>query len=1065
MNVTLSEDMEWRAPAVCTSSYFIASATRPKGLQRLQKEDGRSAFSDGNLVILATLMPETELRLWTLTQPIPQPDGSALTAANTASRPRVRYLALEIPAASATNMTAIENLRENNFPVDISTEDDKAAFLGLTSTGSLGNAEKPVSELHRPAADSAVILQNRTGSPLSATLWCFDYRGKPLDAGAVANWWSYMASPGIWDNLWAHPDAADQRTAAVTAGNLVHISNAHEGPLGPALLARLNLTDLSQVAGSTALYQAGASPAIGLTAAPDPDNAPIPRIAALPNGNYQPPATATPFAGWTGSTWPAGITRDFIRIAFTDIEQHVVGLTRSDSQQASERSRISPGRNTAAPAVFTTNEPVTRQIMTTLTNGANAIVMSPVMDNLWGSVTLPALANNAVPDAISFTIHPLAGEGTTNAGGSSEGQSILVHFEAGALPDKAWIRIWPHGLDTTTGIHFPLDGGAALSDATGQAYVVVPIPDGAGGTTDPNDTPVYLDFDILVVTGNDSRYYMEQRFERPATQSGSKVTLPAGTTVSAGTSLWRCEAGAAFNRGAAEYQSGENLLSIPDDPATGQFALVDLTSLAAADINATTLFNATGAGDTLITTSTAFATTPEGELISGTGPNGSTLLYRGRNALNELTTMGRPVPSMERREVAAIDTGNTGVVGAMPGRAKNHEAAPPQLGHPGVAANAEIHSTGIALAGPAVDSLRPLMEERHASNLAAFLGNVGTPVTPTADPGGTTTWSVVLETLTHGVAGDSIIRALLAATPTFAPGQTWTQIKAAINSLPGVDLDSLIDTATFDDDALANAVDNLIAKTKNGATQFATAVQAAIGRAEDYVYVETPALDAQSANSSAINIVEAIKTRWTARPGLTVIMAVPEKYLPKQTPKVESVRKAGINAAFKELVDTAPDRVVLFTPTAGSARPWHMASTTVIVDDALLLTGSTHLWRRGLTFDSSLAVGLFDENVTFGRPTAVRATRLQLMANALGLPLNLVPDDPQDCLAAVRQLNTSGGLMRVKPNVYSAKANTVSTTDLNVWNPDGTLGGTSDWFVFIAALTGDTATEFNNAIR
>ena len=1061
--LTLAPDMEWRVPAVCTRSYFVAKATRPGGLKKLRTENGSKAFTDDNLIVLLTLMPEAELRLWALTQQIPQPDGSALTEANVPSRQRIRYFALEVTANTPTNMSGVEDLRESAFLPDISSlsEADQAAYLGLTSSGSLGNAATAVTELCRPATDSAVALKNRKTVSLSVNLWCFDYRGRAVDPGAVANWWSYMASAGIWDNLWAHTDVSEQRTADVAEAKVVQISSAHEGPLDAALLARLNLTELNSVTGASALYLADGAPAIELTAAPDPDNAPLPRIAVMPNGNYQLLGDATPFAGWTGGDWPVALTRDFLCLSFVDIEQHVVGLSRSDSRQANEKSRVAPARNTAESAFLSVSDEVSLQVMNALSSGANSIAMAPVMDEYWGAVTPPVLIDNDVPDSLEYSIIALAGEGVTSTGGSVSEQSIAVHFEAGALPQNSWIRLWTFGLDTDTGLHFRQHGGAGFSDASGEAYVVLALPDGVGGTA---ESPVYLDFDALVTTADNSRYYTEQRFQRPATLAGSSVTLATGTAVPAGTSLWLCEMGAVFNRGAAEYQSGQALISIPDDPA-GQYALVDLSSLEAADIAAQTLINAATAGDTLITTSPAFSSTPEGELTGTAGPGGSTVLHRSRNLLTELPTMGRPAPSMERREVLALDAGTLGVVGSTPGRVKNHEAPPSQLGHVGMPASAEIHGCGVLLSGPALDQLLPLMEERRADDLAGFLSNVGTPVTPTADPGGTNTWTVVLETLTHGVVGDTIIRALLAVNPAFAPGQTWSSIKSAIDSLPGVDLDSLIDTASFDDDALATAVDRMIAKTKDGAVQFATAVQAAINRAEDFIYIETPAIDAQAANSDVINIINAIIARWSDRPGLDVLLVVPEKYLPDQTEKIEAIRQSGINAALKELIDVAADRVVLFTPTAGSGRALHMASTTVVIDDAILLTGSTHLWRRGLTFDSSVSVGLFDENTTFGRPTAVRAARLQLMANALGVDVGLVPEDAGDCLTAVKQLNANGGLMRVKPNVYSAKENTVSAADLSVWNPDGSVAGASDWFTFLAALTGDSGTELNNAIR
>ena len=98
-----------------------------------------------------------------------------------------------------------------------------------------------------------------------------------------------------------------------------------------------------------------------------------------------------------------------------------------------------------------------------------------------------------------------------------------------------------------------------------------------------------------------------------------------------------------------------------------------------------------------------------------------------------------------------------------------------------------------------------------------------------------------------------------------------------------------------------------------------------------------------------------------------------------------------------------------------------------------------------------------------GRPAAIGAARVQLLAIMLGLRTDLIPRDPEDCFNALLQLNGSGGLGRVKPNVYPAKPDPTSSGDLDAWNPDGRA--TQDWFTFFAALTGSAAVDLGNAIR
>ena len=417
-------------------------------------------------------------------------------------------------------------------------------------------------------------------------------------------------------------------------------------------------------------------------------------------------------------------------------------------------------------------------------------------------------------------------------------------------------------------------------------------------------------------------------------------------------------------------------------------------------------------------------------------------------------------------------SGATGAVGAAPGRALLHEVPPAQLGHPGVPAAAEVHATGAALTGPAAAPLEALMRERAAADLLAFVSLAQRPVSTPADPGGSTTFTAVLETLTYGVTGDTAVRNFLAVREasgsTFLPGTAWTTLKTDIESaVPGLDLDSVIDSATFDDDALAAALDRAILKTRDGAAQFAMAIVAAIGRAEDFIYMETPALDALPAGSGAgaIDLIGAISARLAERPGLTVLLCVPQKFLPGQPKKLESIREAGVRAALKVLQDLAPENIVLFTPTSGPNRPLHMASTTAIVDDAWFASGSTHLWRRGLTFDSSLAVALFDENVARGRPLAIRNARRQLIADRLAIAVELVSEDVAQLRTSIARLNAAGGLQRVQPNAYPAAADTTSVADLEIWNPDGRPGGTSEWYLFLGALSGNAASEVSNAVR
>ena len=324
------------------------------------------------------------------------------------------------------------------------------------------------------------------------------------------------------------------------------------------------------------------------------------------------------------------------------------------------------------------------------------------------------------------------------------------------------------------------------------------------------------------------------------------------------------------------------------------------------------------------------------------GTNGAALLRRTRNGLiDDVTTFGRPVPTMERREVAAIDpAGGTGAVATTPGRAASHEAPPSQLGHPGVPASAEIHGTGVAIAGPLAGALAMLMRERAAATLEDFIGVAQVPINMPADPGGRRRSVPVLETLTHGVTGDLSVRTYIATQAPlggFTPGQSWQDLKTSLEAALPLDLDTLMDTATFDDDTLAAALDRVILKTRDGAAQAAKrdpGGDSARGRLRLPGNAGARRADRRHCAPGRSVLSMPSSRVWPQRPALTVLLCVPEKFLPGQPKKVEDVRRGGVGAALKALRDAAPGNVVLFTPTAGSGRPLHMASTTVIVDDA-----------------------------------------------------------------------------------------------------------------------------------
>ena len=82
-----------------------------------------------------------------------------------------------------------------------------------------------------------------------------------------------------------------------------------------------------------------------------------------------------------------------------------------------------------------------------------------------------------------------------------------------------------------------------------------------------------MSFDALVATDADARYYVEQRFDRPALVNGARETLPACRAISGCLTAWICEQGAAMVRGAGQLGSGQTLLAVPASEDSGTYAL------------------------------------------------------------------------------------------------------------------------------------------------------------------------------------------------------------------------------------------------------------------------------------------------------------------------------------------------------------------------------------------------------------------------------------------------------------------------------------------------------------
>ena len=150
------------------------------------------------------------------------------------------------------------------------------------------------------------------------------------------------------------------------------------------------------------------------------------------------------------------------------------------------------------------------------------------------------------------------------------------------------------------------------------------------------------------------------------------------------------------------------------------------------------------------------------------------------------------------------------------------------------------------------------------------------------------------------------------------------------------------------------------------------------------------------------------------------------------------------------------DRLVVFSPFAGARRPLRIGSTTVIVDDVVAVTGGFALSRRGLTFDSSLAVALYDERLVRERSQEVFRFRQQLLASRLGERPEDLPTDGAAVATMVLQALQTGFTRNIslpKPPTGPDPGNGFAPA----YDPDGRTEAGFSATTYLAALTVDVA--------
>lgn len=1102
VDLALPDGAALQPPTAGTLSLYVPTADRLKAspFSHLHSVlgDGSSPITAGRLVLVFRLLPEVEQRLDLLTAApqLPPAEAASVGAVAGPTRPRVRWFTYELRDPLPTVDQLAAWVRPAITDGDAAT---KAGKLGLrVVSGALADGPVAMNDLKRPGDPVAGLGVPSIGGgresllvpDSGATNWtlrCFDDRGRPIDPGAVAAWWGALL--GTFSDLAAPGSSGSSVVGTIAPGRIVHLTDAHEGPVEGPVRARVTLANLTPLATAADPATAsvlredttGATTTVGFSAAPASgvDEVPVPRLAALPVGGYQAAATLWP----TSSTYPA---RDFVRIAATDIERHLVGTPRSTTgsdtaatqeaaaqARASTRVRVGETASTTggAPWLATTIDAGLAQLTASIgtgTDGSRRLV-SPTLDRATAPAAPPAAAGPGPgplnPAGLPTELPPvqvsaIGGSGTEDSG-IVRGQSValVLDFGASVLPGT-WVRVWTTELDHATG-RFRRGrggGGAVAAGGAGRAVVVVPVLDGPPGG---GEAP--LQFDVALTDAAETRVYPPVRLPRPALVAGPPVAITAAPNVVV------CETGGGLVGGRLPM-AGVTLLSTPDPAAaTPAYTAIDPASVGDAQLPVGAVGGALASGDIVRLTEPPWAAADEGDVTDGSSVD-ATVRRHARDGLTRLVEAGAPPPGAERLEVLQAGRlaagGFDAAVGSAALRARLHELTAPMAGQPYVPAIDEVAGTAVRLTGQAAFDAQEIARDRTSSSTVDLVSEVvGSPLGARPAAVGLPAWAAVLETSAFGVAAEPALDdALDSGYPT---AETYAAIQSWLSG-QGITVPAAADAVA---EEAARALDRRIQSHARGAREAALSLRGAFLRAQDLVYLESPAIDLLASGGDGSRVrdfapLQVLKERLEAVPSLHVVVCVPDRAPAYWPLKLARVRDRLVVEALGELREAAgEERFAAFHPTAGPGRSLGLTATTVVVDTAYLLTGTSHLWRRGMSHDASVAVAGFDTAVAGGRPASLVAAFHALLATRLGVPVSLLHRDPAGLVAAIRTLVSDGGGGRTTVGTTKLPDPLPTDGDVTIWNPDGAPGAGLDPLNGLLALDTTGGAEIRDDLR
>jgi hypothetical protein len=879
-----------------------------------------------------------------------------------------------------------------------------------------------------PPAEPDAVDWHRAGEPLgyggSQTVSFHDVRGLPIDPIAVASlfadllvWLPALAAPGVG------PAGSPGNLAAVTAlaGTTAvrcHVISPHGRSYSPVReRARLEVL-------TTAGEAVADVPADGLVALATG------RRLGRSNANTEADAEAGNALQWGFSfnstlgtnplvvpPLPAGVAlpRQFFRVTAVDLAWHLLGnrglapahdavpsddgttppfalprvrLGVTGFEYLADANDVLGAAGAAATGFPAPGAPVRALLVSPEIDNSLALPPAPGPPAHWPRFPGPAPAPSGPPLAQFAATGAATPTAAWRTGTGAQQRDVVVSVPADAVPPGTHLRLFPRLFREIRAIgekpSFERgDGGAGIAAAATATQILLVNPFQITGSS-PRPDPATLTVDV-VATGRDGTRRML-----------SSIDLPV--------------------LGAA--------------PFAPTFAPFGGASLSPAAIALLSVFGSTSTAPTSL-----FGIPPGPPGSAGTGivglvralANETTAPRQGprlptQARFETILALGTVLPPAEELNWTAVLSGARWVW--------ESRCAEPELGDPGNPAGPDVHAAGVRvgarlaydLAIHAVKRAQPVLP-LAADTVGWLLQTAGSNWdVPPEDPAATVS-AAMLETVAPFVDSPE-----LSFVPMLQPTHTVQSAVDALAERLGI---SPAPTVTIENESrLREQLQREIATAKSGQRDALWSLRRALAEANEYVYLESPMLARTSRGGGGpadVDLIEVLRQRLQENPRLKVIICLPRH--PDFVVEKENWVRAALRQrreALEQLSAAAPNRVAAFHPIGFPGRPTYVRSTVVLVDDSYAVVGTSHLRRRGMTFDGGVDVASIDRALDGrGASASIARFRQRLLASRLGVAVPQTPAEssalwtrlaePASTFDVIADLLRSGGEGRCAP--------------------------------------------------